>query len=180
MRLVGGATDPGNAWAYGRPQVFHSGAYSTLIKRFSFSLPRNSSQVMCRSLGFAAGGGVISSHEDNSASALPGHPGETKFVDFVRCNGDEADVSQCAVGVDPAALNSEEDAGSGGRFDVGVVCVNPSGVAAIAPVPAAAPGPSPGKAADETSRSPRFAEPWQNLTITSTSASPPPLFHVML
>lgn len=132
VRLVGGAEDPDGAWSYGRPQVFHSGAYSTLIKRFDVSLPRNSSQVVCRSLGYAAGAGVISSHTGDSASALPGDPGEVKFVDFVRCNGDEESTRDCDVGVDLTRTlsgpDADFDAGAGGRYDVAVVCVNPSGV----------------------------------------------------
>ena len=128
VRLVGGAADPGGVWAYGRPQVFHSGAYSTLIKRFDFSLPRNSSQVVCRSLGYAGGAGIISVH---TASAMPGDVGEVKFVDFVRCNGDEESTRDCDIGVNLETLSGPDpdfDAGAGGRYDVAVVCLNPSGV----------------------------------------------------
>lgn len=129
VRLIGGATDPAGAWAYGRPQFFHSGAFSTLIQRFFFPLPRSSAQVACRSLGFSSGGGIISAHGGNSATAIPDElavPDETKFVDFVRCVGDEASVAECDVGVNPEALNS--CALFGNRCDVAVVCSTPSGL----------------------------------------------------
>lgn len=124
-RLVGGASDPGGAWAYGRLEVSDGLAFSSVRDteppfRSAGGLGRNAAAVACRSLGFADGVQMTAGR----ASALPGPAGDVQSITLVACSGSEANLGECRI-----------DAPSDVRYDdyedvevnAAVMCSTPTG-----------------------------------------------------
>lgn len=122
VRLVGGREDPGGAWAYGRLEVFNSGAFSGVQdSQFNDNFGRRAAQVACRSLGFTSGAQILS----GDLSALPGSSGEVDSVERIACQGDEATLADCQF---PTRGDYGDDYAYEDGFATAVICVNASGV----------------------------------------------------
>eukprot|EP00892_Ulva_mutabilis_P005580 jgi/Ulvmu1/3394/UM016_0010.1 len=127
-RLVGGSSDPGGAWAYGRIEVsdgpFFSGVSETESNEY---FGRRAAQVACRSLGFTSGAQILA----ESLSALPGPAGVINTVNVVACRGDEESLADCEFRDDYYDTEYRLEDGA-----VALVCSTPSGCSADAAEPA--------------------------------------------
>lgn len=119
-RLVGGGTDPGGAWAYGRLEVFN-GAFYTSPK--IGEVGRRVAHAACGSLGFATGAQLLA----GSGSGLPGVEGTAATNGRVVCNGDAATLVDCGT-YDPEYDADYEVADASPAEAVALLCYNPSGV----------------------------------------------------
>lgn len=120
VRLVGGRTDAGGAWQFGRLELRDRGFFVGLQDlQHTQVLGRRGVQVACQQLGFAAGAEVRRSGK----SALPGPAGVVAGVSAVLCRGGEERLGDCDIFrdfVEPVCDAAEECA-------VALLCATPSG-----------------------------------------------------
>lgn len=124
-RLVGGAADPGGAWAYGRLEVSDGLAFSSVLDAeplfgVAGGLGRNAAVVACRSLGFADGVQMTA----GGASALPGPAGDLQSITLIACNGSEASLGECRI---DAPAGAQYDEYVEGEANAAVMCSTPTG-----------------------------------------------------
>eukprot|EP00892_Ulva_mutabilis_P007858 jgi/Ulvmu1/5444/UM223_0005.1 len=126
VRLVGGRSDPGGAWAYGRVEIYDGSFFNPVYDALddSPSFGRRAAQVACRSLGFQSGAQMRA----GSLSALPA-PDAPDFRDegadvVVVCNGDEPSIAECEI-VRRQFMENFYDIPS--DVTVALVCSNPTG-----------------------------------------------------
>ena len=130
VRLVGGQTDAGGAWAYGVLQVSDGSFFSGVADGFRFgsNLGRRGAAVACRSLGFETGAQIVS----GEGTALLREDGTVDTMGQIICQGDETSLSECQTSVPPFF-----DYGTPpGDAAVALVCSSASGAMPIKPIAA--------------------------------------------
>lgn len=126
---MGGAADPGGAWAYGLLEVFDGETFLRIsdAAKNNHELGRRGAQVACRTLGFVTGGQAI----DGEESALADTDGRDRPIGNILCNGDEARLSDCEL-YEFTSRGLDDYDGIAELSAVALVCYTPSGADSLA------------------------------------------------
>ena len=139
-RLVGGSTDPGGLWEYGRLEVLVNGLWTSVLEsptQFE-DLGRRGALAACRSLGYAAGAQMLV----GTSSPFPAPASIPRLLTDIVCDGTETSLTECDIytvddiDADARARIFEPDYDyrlddKVGDYQIGAValiCTTPSGV----------------------------------------------------
>ena len=124
VRLVAGGADAGGAWEYGRLEVFINTEFTVVgERRFGTTIGRLAAQVACRSLGYATGAKLLA----GASSPFPAPPGSITVINFIGCDGSEANLPDCGINIPEYGFRGDYDEDVQ-PFTASLICTNPSGV----------------------------------------------------